>query len=306
MEDKFFSVNTSKYVENTSFEVYRASSLDNPRNNSVMFIIPAFITRAEVFFTVSECLVFWPQSKEVPEGLEERHAVCKVADTHNAFARFFSENDIDNRPMPRPVQIVNGSYIEEGATIGENCTIFPGCYIGAEVVIGNNAYIGSGVKINGRVEIGNNVSIRENTVIGGESLTTDRDKDGSALTIPQFGRVIIEDDAWIGSCVCINRGAIDETRVCRGAKISCGSHVGHNTYIGEDSFLAANAVMLGRAWVGNRVLVAGNCTITNGVHVNDDAVVGDGSVVKYEVPAGARVFGNPAKQLITLGSRKKA
>ena len=70
----------------------------------------------------------------------------------------------------------------------------------------------------GEIHIGNNVEIRENSVIGADGLSTDRDEEGRALTMPQFGGVIIEDDVKIGALTVIARGAIDYTILKRGTK----------------------------------------------------------------------------------------
>lgn len=47
--------------------------------------------------------------------------------------------------------------------------------------------------------------------------------------------------------------------------------------------------------VGNRAWLGGSVTVCPGVSIGDDAVVGAGSVVTKDVPAGAIVAGNPAR-----------
>lgn len=47
--------------------------------------------------------------------------------------------------------------------------------------------------------------------------------------------------------------------------------------------------------IGRNVWVGGAAVILPGVSVGDDALVGAGSVVTRDVPAGATVFGNPAR-----------
>jgi maltose O-acetyltransferase len=46
--------------------------------------------------------------------------------------------------------------------------------------------------------------------------------------------------------------------------------------------------------IGSNVWIGGGAIILPGVTIGDDAVVGAGSVVTHDVPAGARVAGNPA------------
>lgn len=294
-EYNFFCVNVNKYDKEKSFEVYRPASLNNPKDNSVMFITEKFIGQAENFKRVKDCLIFWPQSIDVLYGISERNAVIAVKDTHNAFCRFFKENGITGIPKQNTYQAVNGAYIEDGALIGEGCTIFPGAYIGSETEIGDEVYIGSGVKILGRVKIGKRVVIRENTVIGAEGLTTDRDEDGRAITMPQFGGVVIEDDVQIGANTVIARGAIDDTVLCRGCKIDNCTFISHNVHVGEDTFVVGETIMFGSSRVGDRVLISGNSTLSNYVCIGNDSVIGQSSLVTKSIPDGKIAFGNPAK-----------
>ena len=147
----------------------------------------------------------------------------------------------------------------------------------------------------GEVEIGENVVIRENTVIGADGLTTDRENDGKAITMPQFGKVIVERDVQIGANVVIARGAIDETRICRGTKIDSCTFISHNVRIDEDTFVVGETILFGSSSVGKRCLVSGNATLMNLVHIGDESVVGAGAVVVRTVPEKSVVKGNPAK-----------
>ncbi len=295
MEKSYFAVNVSKYVSNHCFEVNRPASIDYPKDNSVMFITEHFIDRAFVFENVKHCLIFWPKMYSVPNGIEEKNAICIVDDPHNAFANFFRDNHITNLPSMRESVVVNGSYIEKGAEIGESCTIFPGAYIGADVTIGNNVYIGSGVKIVGNVKIGDNVIIRENTVIGVDGLTTDRDKSGKAITIPQFGGVLIHNEVQIGANTIIARGAIDDTVIGRGSKIDSSVFISHNVHIGEDSFIVGETIMFGSSSVGDRVLISGNCTLSNYVSIGNDSILGQAALATKSIPESKIALGSPAK-----------
>ena len=160
-----------------------------------------------------------------------------------------------------------------GAVIGKNCVIFPDVYIGKDVVIGNDVYIASGVKLVGSVSIGDHVVIRDNTVIGADGLTTSRNDNGEAITIPQFGGVSIEDDVQIGANVVIARGAIDDTRIGRGSKIDSSCFISHNVSIGEDTFIVGETIMFGSSSTGKQVLISGNSTIRDSVHIGDKAVI---------------------------------
>ena len=293
--EKFFEVSLEEYCENSLTKVYRPASLNNPKDNSVMFVTEGYVQYADSLLKCKDCLVFWPKGVDVPKFIKERHVVSIGDNPHNEFCRFFVKHGITNLPQPNEYDVVNGAHIEKGAIIGDECIIFPGSYIGKDVTIGNNVYIGAGVKLLGRVTIGNNVVIRENSVIGADGLTTDRDIDGKALTMPQFGGVIIEDDVQIGALTVIGRGAIDNTIIKRGSKIDNSTFISHNVVLGEDTFVVGETIMFGSSSTSNQAYISGNATIRDGKHIGYQAKVGMGAVVTRDVPDGAVVKGNPAK-----------
>lgn len=292
---EYFRVNVNQYVEGKNFEIVRPASLNNPKDNAVMFIIGSRINEMSAFTKCSNCLIFWPEDVDIPDELADRHAVCKVSNPHKEYCRFFYDNKITYLPSIEDYEIISGAYICKGAKTGKNCHIFPGAYISGETRIGDNVYIGSGARLIGEVHVGNNVVIRENTVIGADGLSTDRDESGKALTMPQFGGVVLEDDVQIGALTVIARGAIDNTTIKRGSKVDNSSFISHNVIIGEDNFVVGETIMFGSSSTGKGVFISGNSTIRDGRHIGDKAIVGMGSVVVKNVEDGDVVKGNPAR-----------
>ena len=292
---EYFRVNVSKYVPGKDFEVVRPASLNNPKDNAVMFISAGYMDHIDAFKKCKACLIFWPAEEPVPDDIAAIHAVCVVMNTRNGYCGFFRDNSITYYPPIEKYEVVNGAYIAETAIVGRNCCILPGAYIGGEVEMGDNCYIGLGTKIVGEVHIGNNVVIRENSVIGADGLSTDRDAEGRALTMPQFGGVVIEDDVQIGALTVIGRGAIDNTILKRGSKVDNSTFISHNVVLGEDTFVVGESIMFGSSSTGKQVLISGNSTIRDGRHIGDKAVVGMGSAVVKNVEDGAVVKGNPAR-----------
>lgn len=292
---EFFRVHVHQYVNGKDFEVVRPASLNNPKDNAVMFIIESRINEISAFEKCSNCLVFWPENVDIPVGFANKHAICPVPNPHKEYCRFFYDNSITYLPPAEDFEFVNGTYICKGAKIGKNCCILPGVYIGGKVEIGDNCYIGAGTCLVGEVYVGNNVVIRENTVIGADGLSTDRDENGKALTMPQFGGVVLEDDVQIGALTVIARGAIDNTIIKRGTKVDNSTFISHNVVLGEDTFVVGETIMFGSSSTGKQVFISGNSTIRDGCHIGDKAIVGMGSVVVKNVGDEVVVKGNPAK-----------
>lgn len=292
---KYFEVNVSMYVPEKKFFVYRPASLNNPKDNAVMFISDGYMGQMNAFRKCHDSLVFWPISESVPKDILQRHAICLCENTREGYCGFFRDNSITYFPPMENFEVVKGAYICKNARIGKNCRILPGAYIGGEVEIGDSCYIGAGVRLVGEIQIGNNVVIRENAVIGADGLSTDRDEDGEALTMPQFGGVIIEDDVQIGALTVIARGAIDNTIIRRGSKVDNSVFISHNVILGQDTFVVGETIMFGSSSTGKQAYISGNSTIRDGRHIGEKAIVGMGSVVVKNVKDGVIVKGNPAK-----------
>ncbi len=292
--EKLFSVNVRKYSDKHNFNVYYPASLDKPKNNAVMFINQKNVHRVDRIKTLKECLIFCPLGLEVDKETEDNNVIVRAKDPRTEYCMFFRDNNITNNPKKEEVESVDGALIASNAKIGTNTIIMPYTYIGGEVEIGNNCYIGSGTKIVGKVKIGNNVSIRENSVIGADGLSTDRDADGKAATMPQFGGVVIEDDVQIGALCVIARGAIDDTIIESGSKIDNSTFISHNVHLGRDTFIVGETIMFGGSSTGEQVFISGNTTVRNKAKIGDNAFVGMGSVITKDVADGSVVFGNPA------------
>ncbi|MCD9025203.1 acyltransferase [Cohnella silvisoli] len=78
--------------------------------------------------------------------------------------------------------------------------------------------------------------------------------------------------------------------------------IGDNSIIGYNSTLLTHEYLikeyrLGDIRIGSGVMIGANVTILPGVTIGDGAVVAAGSVVHKDVAPGARVGGNPLREL---------
>jgi UDP-3-O-[3-hydroxymyristoyl] glucosamine N-acyltransferase len=168
--------------------------------------------------------------------------------------------------------------------------------IGPGVTIGEGSSIGPNTCI-ANTQIGSRVQIGANCTLGLAGYGYAKGPHGQQVAFPHIGRVVIDDDVEIGSNTCIDRGALGETRIHRGARIDNLVHVAHNVVVGADAMIIAHAMLGGSAVIGDRAWVAPAVVIMNQANIGADAVLGLGAVVVKSVAAGTTVVGNPARPL---------
>ncbi|MGH9607953.1 MAG: UDP-3-O-(3-hydroxymyristoyl)glucosamine N-acyltransferase [Terracidiphilus sp.] len=191
------------------------------------------------------------------------------------------------------VQIGAGTRIEAGAVIGRGVRIGEFCRIYPRAVL----YPGT--------ELGNWVVVHSGAVLGADGFGYVRDSTSGAYTkFPQQGTLTIEDDVEIGANSTIDRGALAETRIRRGAKIDNLVHIGHNCDIGEDVILVALTGISGSSTIGKGALLAGQVGIGDHVKVGAGVILGGqagvftGATVSNEgLKPGTVLWGTPARPL---------
>lgn len=129
----------------------------------------------------------------------------------------------------------------------------------------------------------------------------------------------IGDGTSIGSFVEIQKGA----RVGRNCKISSHSFICEGVCVEDEVFIGHGVVFINDKYprattdtgalqtdddwqviptvVQARASIGSNATILCGITIGEGAVVGAGAVVTRDVPAGARVTGNPARVIADGG-----
>ena len=127
----------------------------------------------------------------------------------------------------------------------------------------------------------------------------------------------IDDDSKIGTFVEIQKGAhigkrckiSSHTFICEGVTIEDECFIGHGVMFINDKYprstTGAGALQTEADWVCTPTLIkkgasiGSNATILCGVTIGEGAMVGAGSVVTRDVPAGAIVAGVPARPVRT-------
>ena len=187
-------------------------------------------------------------------------------------------------------QIASGVSIGAYTVIEAGVTVQAGCSIGAHCFIGGNAHIAQ------------NTVIQNNVSIGGVGLGFHFDQDGKRLFFPHLGAVLIGANAVIGSGCVIARGQLTDTVIGAGSRLGNLVNVGHNVRIGQNCAISSGTSMAGGVHMGDECHVGVGVCFNAKIQIADRCRIGMGSVVTKSLPAGASVFGNPAKLLPTMDS----
>ncbi|HTX68187.1 MAG TPA: acyltransferase [Thermoleophilia bacterium] len=190
---------------------------------------------------------------------------------------------------------MNEAVVYANVTLGEGCDLQPPCVVGkpprgAEagehpLVIGAGAVVRpfttiyAGSTIGARLQTGQGASIREDNRIGDDvSIGTN--------AVVEFGN-------RIGSRVRIHSGCFLEL-----VTVEDDVFVGPNVVFTDDPHpmnCPRYEECKGGAVVRRLARIGANSTILPGVEIGEGSLVGAGSVVVHDVPAGAVVAGSPAR-----------
>jgi UDP-3-O-[3-hydroxymyristoyl] glucosamine N-acyltransferase len=191
--------------------------------------------------------------------------------------------------------------LSEHVKVGDETTIGAGSVIGNNVVIGTHCRLDANVTIYPCTTLGDRVIVKAGAVLGSEGFGYVRDSEtGRYERTPQIGRLAIEDDVEIGANSTIDRGALDETRIRRGAKIDNLVQIGHNVQIGENVVIAAQTGISGSTVVEDNVIIGGQVGIADHVRIEEGAILGaqSGIPTKKVIRGKGVVFwGTPARPI---------
>jgi UDP-3-O-[3-hydroxymyristoyl] glucosamine N-acyltransferase len=189
----------------------------------------------------------------------------------------------------------------EHVKVGDETTVGSGSVLGDGVVIGSHCRLDANVTVYPGTILGDRVIVQAGAVLGSEGFGYVRDSQtGRYEQFPQVGRLVIEADVEIGANSTVDRGALDETRICRGTKIDNLVHIGHNVQIGQDVVIAAQTGLSGSAVVEDNVIIGGQVGIADHVRIEEGAILGaqSGIPTKKVIRGKGVVFwGTPARPI---------
>jgi len=186
------------------------------------------------------------------------------------------------------------AYVGHGATIGARSIVGAGAYVGDGASIGEDSWLHPHANLMDRCQIGSRVVLHAGSVIGSEGFGW-AFIEGRLERIPQVGNVVLDDEVEIGANTCIDRAQTGSTHVGTGTKIDNLVQIGHNCRIGKHCAVAALTGMAGSTVIGDYVKIAGQVGTRGHMRVGSGATIAGQSGVWGDVPDGATVSGNPAR-----------
>lgn len=112
-------------------------------------------------------------------------------------------------------------------------------------------------------------------------------------------QVLIEGDVVIGDRVTVKSGV----QVWNGVRLEDDVFIGPNATFTNDKFPRSRKPppQFAQTHVRRGASIGANATIVCGVTIGENALIGAGSVVTRDVPAGEVWVGNPARRLVRSG-----
>ncbi|HTC19894.1 MAG TPA: DapH/DapD/GlmU-related protein, partial [bacterium] len=181
--------------------------------------------------------------------------------------------------------------ISRQAIIGRDTVVEGNVTLTGDTVIGDDCLIESGSVLHSS-RLGKGVTIRSSRIM--------ESRLGEGCDAGPFAHVR-------GGCVLDKGVHVGTNSELKNARVGAGSKVGHFSYVGDarlgkDVNVGAGCVFANydgknkhESLVGDKVFIGSNSTLVAPVKIGAKAVIGAGSVVTRDVPAGMTVVGVPAK-----------
>jgi UDP-3-O-[3-hydroxymyristoyl] glucosamine N-acyltransferase len=183
--------------------------------------------------------------------------------------------------------------IEAGAEIGPGCRIGPSAVIGSGAVLGRDCRIGAHASVSHAL-LGARVYVYPGARIGQEGFGFAVTKAGF-VTVPQLGRVILEDDVEVGANSTVDRGSAGDTVIGAGSRLDNLVQIGHNVVLGRCCIIVAQVGISGSTVLGDFVQVGGQAAMAGHLRIGNGAQIGAQAGVISDVDAGAKMLGSPAQ-----------
>lgn len=264
--------------------------------DSLTFISHDRNDKQELIKATRAGIVICDRSVRISESLQEEKCFVLVDFPKLIFVKIGSSIH-NERSLPGGIHPT--SIVDPRAGIHPSAAIGPFCSIG-ECEIGEGTIIYGHVHVFDQVTIGRNVIINPGCVLGSAGFGFLKTEGGDYVNFPHLGGILIEDYVEIGANTCVDRGALGNTVIRKGAKIDNFVHVAHNVEIGENAIVIAHAMIGGSTRIGRNAWIAPSACLRDCISIGQDSLIGLGAVVTGSVPDGQTWAGSPAREMSRL------
>jgi acetyltransferase-like isoleucine patch superfamily enzyme len=199
---------------------------------------------------------------------------------------------------------------------GQNVVVYPGTVIGDGCRIGDNVVLGKQPALSPRSTAPRDelppLELGEGTIVSTGSVVFAGTKVGARVILGD--QSCVRERCALGDDVVVGRGSLVENDTTIGARTKIQAHAYVTAYstLEEDVFIAPCVVTTNDNFMGRTerrhelrkgptirrgARIGGGAVLLPGIEVGEEAFVGAGAVVLYDVPPRALVVGNPARQL---------
>jgi len=185
--------------------------------------------------------------------------------------------------------------IGAGVRIGPRCRIGPLAVVDNGVVMGRDCRVGAHASLS-HAWLGDRVFIYPGARIGQEGFGFAITPEGF-ISVPQLGRVMVEDDVEVGANTTIDRGSLRDTVIGAGSRLDNLVQIGHNVQIGKCCVIVAQVGISGSTTLEDFVMVGGQVGMTGHLRIGRGAKIAAQSGIIADIPAGAEHMGTPSEPI---------
>ncbi len=270
--------------------ITNAKSIDAANENSIVWLKSVSEDGEKIANRTNAKIIVCDKNIEFSN---KKKCFIKVNNPKLVFTRilnhFFGNKNIEWRVHPTAL-------IHPEAKLPKKVYIGPYSIIGKSI-IGEESIIHEHSIIKDDVTIGKHVTIHSHSLIGSDGFGYIRNKKNELEKFTHIGKVVIEDNVDIFPYVNVDKGALFETRIKKGAKIDHYCHIGHNTITGENSVITAGTVLCGGSVVGDRCWIGVGSIVKEKIKIGNDVFIGLGTVVTKDIPDKSTWVGTPGRPI---------
>lgn len=202
----------------------------------------------------------------------------------------------DGCELGEGVSIAANVVLGRNVVLGDGVVIGPGCVIGDDCHLGAGTRLAANVTLYYGVSVGRECVLHAGCVLGADGFGFAPSAEGW-VKIHQLGGVVIGNRVEIGASTCIDRGALDDTRIDDGVIIDNLVQIAHNVQIGKNTAIAGHTAIAGSTRIGANCTIAGAVGIVGHLNIVDGVHVTAMTLVTHSIDQpGSYSSGTPMSQ----------